>query len=60
MGIAGAVMTLKDKGKIGGMLMIVGAVAPAMFVPKSLVFTFILLLGGIVSLMAKPKPAAWQ
>lgn len=54
LGIVGGVMAFKGKGKIAGALMLVGAIAPAIFAPKALVFTCILLIGGIVSFFAKP------
>ena len=54
LGIVGGVMALKGKGKIAGLLMLVGVIAPAIFAPKSLVFTCILLVGGLVSFFAKP------
>lgn len=58
LGIAGGLLTLKDKGKLGGALMIFGAVLPAFFAGgKVLVFTFFLLLGGLFALMAKPRRA---
>jgi hypothetical protein len=56
-GIIGGVLTVKGRGKVGGVVMIVGAVAPAIFAPKALVFTFILLLGGVLSLASEKKAA---
>ena len=58
-GIAGAVAVLKDKGKVAGALMLVGALLPAVFAPKALVFTFLLLLGGIFAFLAQPKTRAF-
>lgn len=58
LGIVGGVMAFKGKGKIAGLLMLIGALAPAIFAPKALVFTIILLVGGIVSFMAKPSAEA--
>ena len=54
-GIVGGILTFKGNGKIAGALMIIGAIAPVILAPKALVFTCILLAGGIVSLMAKPE-----
>src|SRR5262249_34033332 len=51
LGIAGAVLTIKNNGKLAGVLMIVGAVLPVVFAgAKVLVFTSLLLLGGIFAL----------
>jgi len=55
LGIVGGVLALKGQGKIAGGLMLLGVIVPAVLAPKSLVFTFILLIGGLVSLMAKPE-----
>lgn len=39
--------------------MLAGAIVPAIWAPKSLIFTFLLVIGGIVSFFAKPRqPAA--
>jgi hypothetical protein len=58
LGIVGAVLTLKDKGKLAGVLMLLGALLPVAFAgAKVLVFTFLLLLGGLFALLAKPKAA---
>ena len=54
-GIVAGVLAFRGKGKIAAPLMILGAIAPALFAPKALVFTFILLLGGLLSFVAKPK-----
>ena len=55
LGIIGGVMAYQGKGKIAGILMLIGAIAPAILAPRALVFTCILLVGGLVSFMAKPK-----
>jgi hypothetical protein len=57
-GIVGGVLAMMGKGKIAALLMLAGAILPAIWVPKSLIFTCLLLLGGIVSFFAKPKPGA--
>ena len=54
-GIVAGVLAFRGKGKIAAPLMSLGAIAPALFAPKALVFTFILLLGGLLSFAAKPK-----
>ena len=59
-GIVAGVLAFRGKGKIAAPLMILGAVAPALFAPKALVFTFILLLGGLLSFAAKPKVKQFQ
>jgi len=57
-GIVGGVLAMMGKGKIAALLMLAGAILPAIWVPKSLIFTCLLLLGGIVSFFAKPRQAA--
>ena len=59
-GIVAGVLAFRGKGKIAAPLMILGAIAPALFAPKALVFTFILLLGGLLSFAAKPKVKQFQ
>ena len=55
-GIIGGVLAFKGKGRIAGSIMLVGALLPVVFAPKALAFTFLLLIAGGLSLMAKPKP----
>ena len=59
-GIVAGVLAFRGKGKIAAPLMILSAIAPALFAPKALVFTFILLLGGLLSFAAKPKVQQFQ
>lgn len=58
MGIAGGVLAFKGKGRIAAMLMLVGALLPVVFAPKALAFTFLLLVGGGLSMMVRPKQSA--
>jgi hypothetical protein len=57
LGIASGVMALRGKGRIAGPTMLAAGVLPAIFEPKALVFTFLLIIGGLMSFAAKPKPA---
>ena len=57
-GIVGGILAMMGKGKIAALLMLAGVIVPAIWAPKSLVFTFLLLIGGIVSFFAKPRSAA--
>jgi hypothetical protein len=59
-GIVAGVLAFKGKGKIAAPLMILSALAPALFAPKALVFTFLLLLGGLLSFAARPKVKQFQ
>jgi len=54
--IAASVFVLK-KTKPSGAVMIAAAVIPAMFAPSTLVFSFLLIIAGILALVAKPKTA---
>jgi hypothetical protein len=58
LGIVGGVLAFMGKGKIAAVLMLVAGILPAVFEPKALVFTFILLIGAVVSFFAKPKVVA--
>lgn len=55
LGVVGGVLTMKDKGKVGGLLMAIGVAVPAALAPKSLVFTCILALGALFAFLAKPR-----
>lgn len=57
-GIVGGILAMMGKGKIAALLMLAGAILPAIWAPKSLVFTCLLLVGAIVSFFAKPRQAA--
>ncbi len=54
-GIVGGVFALRGKGRVAAGLMIGAAVAPGLFEPKAFVFTFLLIVAGLVSLGAKPR-----
>lgn len=55
LGIAGGVLALLRKGRIAAPVLILAAVAPAVFEPKSLVFSFLLIIAGVLALGATPK-----
>jgi hypothetical protein len=57
LGIAGGVLALMRKGRIAAGVLILAAVAPAVFEPKSLVFSFLLIVAGLLALGATPKLA---
>lgn len=54
-GIVGGILAMMGKGKIAALLMLAGVIVPAILAPKSLVFTFVLLIGAIVCFFVKPK-----
>ena len=54
--VAAAVLVIK-KAKIAGGVMVAAAVIPAFLAPKALIFTFFLLIAGVLALAAKPKVA---
>ena len=54
-GIVGGILAMMGKGKIAALLMLAGAIVPAIWAPKSLIFTCLLVIGGIVSFFAKPR-----
>jgi hypothetical protein len=57
LGIGGGILALMRKGKIAAAVLIGAAVAPAIFEPKSLVFSFLLIVAGLLAVAVKPKPA---
>jgi hypothetical protein len=57
-GAVGGILAMMGKGKIAALLMLAGAIVPAIWAPKSLIFTFLLLIGGIVSFFVKPRQTA--
>jgi hypothetical protein len=59
LGIAalGAAGFVFKQSKIAGGLMVAAAVIPALLAPKSLVFSFFLIIAGVLALLAKPKTA---
>lgn len=59
-GVVAGVLAFKGKGRLAAPLMIVAAIAPALFAAKALVFTFVLLLGGLLSFAVKPKVKLFQ
>ncbi|HMG06565.1 MAG TPA: hypothetical protein VK581_13980 [Chthoniobacterales bacterium] len=57
-GIVGGILAFMGKGKIAAILMLAGGILPAIWAPKSLIFTCLLLLGGIVCFFVKPRQTA--
>ena len=57
-GIIGGILAMMGKGKIAALLMLAGAIVPAIWEPKSLVGTFLLVIGGIVCFFVKPRQPA--
>ena len=57
-GIVGGILAMMGREKIAALLMLAGVIVPAILAPKSLVFTGLLLIGGIVCFFVKPKQAA--
>jgi len=57
-GIVGGILAMMGKGKIAALLMLAGAIVPAIWAPKSLIFTCLLVIGGIVSFFARPRQSA--
>ena len=55
LGIAGGILAMMGKGKMAALLMFVGVIVPSIMMPKTLVFTCVLLIAAIVSFFAKPK-----
>jgi hypothetical protein len=55
LGIGGGVLALRGKGQIAAIVLIAAGVAPALFAAKALVFTWLLVVAGLLSLGAKPR-----
>ena len=61
LGIAGGILALKHKGRVAAALMMLGPIAAGVLAPKSLVFSFLLLIGGLLAFFVKgrqPLPRA--
>ncbi len=54
----GAAALVFKQSKISGGVMLAAAIVPALLAPKSLVFTFFLVIAGLLALLARPKVAA--
>jgi hypothetical protein len=57
-GFVGGVLAMMRKGMIAALLMLAGAIVPAIWAPKSLGFTALLVIGAIVCFFVKPKNAS--
>jgi hypothetical protein len=57
LGIAGAVLAFLGRPKSGAALLLVAVIGPAVLNWRSLVFTFPLLIAGILCFLVKEKPA---
>jgi hypothetical protein len=57
-GIAGGVMAMKRKNLPAAGILLAGAILPALLAPKSLVFTWILVLAAVFAFLAKPAGAS--
>jgi hypothetical protein len=55
-GIGGGVLALMRKGKAAGGVLMAAVVLPACFAPASLIFTWMLFAGAVVSFFVKPRP----
>jgi len=53
--VVAGVLTMKDKGKIGGAILALAVLAPAVFAPKTLIATFLLALAALFAFLAKPR-----
>ena len=53
--IVAGVLTMKGKGKVGGIILAVAVIAPAVFAPKTLIVTSLLILAAVFALLAKPR-----
>jgi hypothetical protein len=55
LGVAGAVLAMRGRERHAGGLMMLGGAAPAIVAPAALAFTWILLVGAVVSLVAPTR-----
>jgi hypothetical protein len=58
LGLAGGVLALRRQGRLAGGLMLAGPVLAAMFAPQSLVFSSLLIVGGLLAFTIKSGPRA--
>ncbi len=57
LGITGGVLAMLGRGKPAAGLLLAGGVAPVIFAPVALIFTWLLVVGGVCSFWAKPRAA---
>jgi hypothetical protein len=57
LGIFGSILALRGNGVLGALLMVLAALGPVILFPKTLLFTSILLLAGVLSLLVR-RPRA--
>ena len=58
LGLAGGVLALKRQARLAGGLMLAGPAIAAVFAPQSLVFSSLLIVGGLLAFRIKPGPQA--
>lgn len=58
LGLAGGILAFRRKGRLAAALMLAGPVIAGIFVPRSLAFTSLLIIGGLLALAIKPSPQA--
>ena len=59
-GIVGGVMAVRGKLLVGGIVMLAGGVVPLIYASQAIVFTAVLIAGGVVALVAHRKESAVQ
>lgn len=57
LGIGGGVMAVRHHGRVAAGLMLAAPAVAAVLVPKTLIASFLLVLGGVLALMVKPVVA---
>ncbi|HEV3258624.1 MAG TPA: hypothetical protein VG013_17240 [Gemmataceae bacterium] len=58
LGVWGGLLGLARRGKSGAALLLVAALGPAVLLPKTLIFTFCLILAGLLCLLVRPRRRA--
>lgn len=56
-GIVGGIMAVRGKLLVGGIVMLAGGIVPLMYASQAIVFTAVLIAGGVVALVAHRKAA---
>lgn len=57
-GIVGGVLAFRGKFLVGGVIMLAAGVLPVMFASQAIIFTLLLMIGGVVALVAHWKTGA--
>ena len=59
-GIVGGIMAVRGRLLVGGIVMLAGGIVPLIYASQAIVFTAVLIAGGVVALVAHRKESSVQ